>query len=184
MRSQRLGDLNILLRYEADACLQSRPPNRTSIEHPPSMALLSHGLTILGHGNPVQESSIVELKTIKEEIPFRAKRIQWGKHYPQVYFSQTQHLFVATHHQGLFHTVTKGRICDAGNVALTVGTKLGKLHDALKTIQEMVIETGLEGRLSLVSRNGELEAVERKDRSSCLPEDLLLRFFSREDVVN
>src|ERR1700722_7271363 len=121
MRSQKLGDLNILLRYEADACLQSRPPNRTSMEHPPSMApLLSHGLTILGHGNPVQESSIVELKTIKEESPFRAKRIQWGKHYPQVYFSQTQHLFVATHHQALSHTVTNGRICAPATAAMII----------------------------------------------------------------
>jgi len=77
------------------------------------------------------------------ESPFRSP-------YAQLHFSQTQHLFFATHQGGEFHTVTKANIRDASNAASAIGRKLSKLHDALKSIQEVVNNSGLEGRLSLV----------------------------------
>jgi uncharacterized protein GlcG (DUF336 family) len=160
----------MLVNYEADAYLEAVSDQ----QHPPTITQSSqHGITVLGGGISVQESSIVEIKTMKGSPE---RRISWAEHYPQLYFSQTQHLFAATHQGGMFHTVTKGNIHDASAVASAAGEKLRKLHDALKSIQEVVINGGLEGRLSLVCRNGELNAVQRTDGASCLPEDVMFRF--------
>jgi hypothetical protein len=167
--------MNMLVRYEADACLEMASQNHTE-QHPPTVTQSSqHGLTVLGGGIFVQESSIIKLRA-KKEAPATVHRVRWAEHYPQLYFSQTQHLFVATHQDGMFHTVTKADIRDATGVASAAVEKLSKLHHALKSIQEVVIKGGLEARLSLFCQNGELNVVRRTDGVSCLPEDVMFRF--------
>jgi hypothetical protein len=161
----------MLVNYEADAYLETVSDQ----QHPPTITQSSrHGITVLAGGISVQESSIIEIKT-KKGSP-GGRHISWREHYPQLYFSQTQHLFAAAHQDGMFHTVTKANIRDANNTASAAAEKLIKLHDALKSIQEVVIKGRLKGRLSLVCQNGELEVVPRRDRASCLPKDVMLRF--------
>jgi hypothetical protein len=173
MLFQRFGDLNMLVRYEADACLETVSRK----QHSPIITQSSqYGLTVLGGGISVQESSIVELKTTRGS---QAHGIDWAKHYPQLYLSQTRHLFVAIHRDGMFHTVTKADIRDASNAASAAAQRLSKLHHALGFIQDVVITSGLDGRLSLVCQNGELEVVLRRDGVPCLPEDVMFRFSRR-----
>jgi hypothetical protein len=170
----------MLVRYEADACIESsatnpsRPLPQTSTRR--EYLGTTNGLTVLRGGTPVQESSIVELKALKEDLPFRPVHLSWSQHYSQLYFSQTQHVFVGTHQDGLVHSVTKKNLNEATQTALTFSAKLRKLHRVLKSVQKTVVEAGEQGRLSLVSQDGELQAFERIIRDPCLPNRVMARF--------
>jgi hypothetical protein len=175
----------MLVRYEADACVESSATHSPRVSRPlPSEETstsrqhlnTAYGLIVLRGGTPVHESSIVELKALKGESPLQPVHLSWSQHYPQLYFSQTQHAFVATHRDGLVHNVTKKNIKEATQTELTFPLKLRKLHRVLKSIQEIVVKAGVEGRLSLVSQDGELEAFERIHRGPCLPNKVMARF--------
>ena len=62
--------------------------------------------------------------------------------------------------------------------AVDIGAQAGfrKLRKVLQEIQELVVEHGQRGRLSLVCRDGGLRVFARTSDASCLPESVLERF--------
>ncbi|KAG8946991.1 hypothetical protein FRC04_011287 [Tulasnella sp. 424] len=102
------GSLKILLRYEVDACILPTPrpnPVQTPLEprskpkvSSPSPTFPMVSVIPLGDASSiVPQSSILEIKT-----RIREGEMNWSEIYPQLFLSQTPHLYVARHQQGLF----------------------------------------------------------------------------------
>jgi hypothetical protein len=129
-------------------------------------------LNILGGGNIVPQSALVGIKSQK----IMAEK--WADIYPQLYLSQTPWLYTVVHQEGLFHIVKKTQLGSAELDDTVERTKprLQKLRIALQTIKDMVIESGVGGRLSFVLEDHELKVYERKSQASCLPDDILAHF--------
>jgi len=129
-------------------------------------------LTVVRGGSPVPQSSLLEIKTQC------SAREAWLKYYPQLYLSQTPHIFMARHTLGNFHTIRKWQLGSPGlaHIAETFTDRLKKLRLALGAIREIVIARGKSGRLSLVFQDGELTVFERISKADCLPPEVLARF--------
>jgi len=136
-----------------------------------------HGLRIRQAGSHVPQSNIVELTSRSTK---RLSTFDWSETYPQLFLSQTPHLFLAVHNNGEFHTVDKRKLgyLNLKGEEEKAQTALWKLRQALGTIKDIVVEHGKSGRLSLVCQRGELEVYERSSEVSCLPEDILKNFES------
>lgn len=135
------------------------------------------GLDIISGGNPnIPDSAIIELATT-------TRKLDWKERYPQLFFSQTPHHFLAWHDQlrmGTFTRIDKRTIdcplLQAANLRLQPAFK--KLRATLELIQRIVIEHGCEERLTLLCTNKRLEVHKRLDQRSCLPEEALALFDS------
>lgn len=106
---------------------------------------------------------------------------EWKELYPQLFLSQTPHHFLGVHQSGRFREVEKRKLGtdpDFLAVANQMQESLKKLRQALEMIQELVIEHGAKGRLSLVCEDGELKVYERESQASCLPKEFIARFDS------
>lgn len=106
--SKNFGSLKILLRYEVDACILPTPrpnPVQTPLEprskpKVPSPSPTFPMVSVIPSGDAssiVPQSSILEIKT-----RIREGEMSWSEIYPQLFLSQTPHLYVARHQQGLF----------------------------------------------------------------------------------
>ncbi|KAJ6476110.1 hypothetical protein C8R45DRAFT_873376, partial [Mycena sanguinolenta] len=190
-----LNGLKMVVRFEVDACIPTSAAKastarkvesiddlannlagislrRTSADPAP---ISSHGLTVMNGGAVVPHSSILELTTRTQR---RAAEFDWNDAYPQLFFSQTPHHFLAVHDRGRFTEVNKRGLTspDLKAVERTMQPNLRKLCVALRQIRDLVVKHGQRGRLTLVCRRGKLEVFERTSDASCLPDEVMARF--------
>ncbi|KAF8194433.1 hypothetical protein K438DRAFT_1919159 [Mycena galopus ATCC 62051] len=189
-----LNGLKMVVRFEVDACIppSAKASGGRKIESIDDLAdklgginlaprssntsaSSSHGLTVINGGAVVPHSSILELTTRTER---RAAEFDWNDAYPQLFFSQTPHHFLAVHDRGRFVAVNKRGLAspDLRAVERTMQTSLKKLRAALDLIKEIIVKHGQRGRLTLVCRGGKLEVFERTSNASCLPDEMMARF--------
>jgi len=198
--------LKMVVRFEVDGCLPSDQPgpevtprSRLADDDDPDEALLgalsglsigassktpavsspspltSADLNIFRAGTQAPQSSLLELTTRSE---ISAANFDWGDAYPQLYFSQTPHHYLAVHRSGTFFSIAKRMIGKQDLVAIENRAQPGfkRLRKLLGEIQIMVKKGGASGRKSLVCKNGILMVHERDGEGSCLPEDSLALF--------
>jgi len=188
-----LNGLKMIVRFEVDACIP--PPakyprkSHSSIDDlTDSLSAISIGqsapqsspnLTIMEGGAEVANSAVVELTT-RSQTNIRNNGFDWKDAYPQLFFSQTAHHFLAIHTRGRFVDIQKRKLSseELQNMAKDAQVELKKVRKALEMIQEVVIEHGKEGRISLVCTQGKLKVYQRSSDESCLPESAL-RFFEK-----
>ncbi|KAJ7046383.1 hypothetical protein C8F04DRAFT_1064120 [Mycena alexandri] len=189
-----LNGLKMVVRFEVDACIPTAAKssaasatvgsiddlaislagiNITSKKTPASQT--AHGLTVIDGGAIVPHSSIVELTTRSEK---RQLEFDWKDAYPQLFFSQTPHHFLAVHNRGRFEMVNKRKLASSElrGVEQQIQPSLKKLRVALDTIKAVVLKHGQRGRLTLVFRGGKLQLFERMSQTSCLPDEVMARF--------
>ena len=193
----------MVVRFEVDACLPSDNPEPKADddddEDDPDEALLgalsglsigtssqstttsspspltSTDLKIFRAGTRVPQSDLIELTTRSE---ISAANFDWNDAYPQLYFSQTPHHYLAVHRSGTFFSIAKRKIGERDLVMIESRAQPGfrRLRKILGEIQTMVKKGGTSGRMSLVCKDGVLRVHERNSKESCLPEDSLALF--------
>lgn len=197
----------MVVRFEVDACLPSDRPGPKATRGPlvddddddPEAALLgalsglsigtssksatsssqsslsSADLKIFRAGAQVSQSDLLEMTTRSE---ISAANFDWGDAYPQLYFSQTPHHYLAVHRSGTFFSIAKRKIGKNDLVAIESRAQTGfrKLRKLLGEIQTMVEEGGASRRISLVCQDGALKVHERNSKESFLPNDSLALF--------
>ena len=198
--NQDFGGLKMVVRFEVDACLPSKdsdpkPKSKPWVDDDPEAALLgalsglsigsstrsstttltSNDLEISRAGTQVPQSDLIEMTTRSE---ISAAKFDWGDAYPQLYFSQTPHHHLAVHRSGTFFKITKRMIGKSDLIAIEKKAQPGfkKLRKLLGEIQAKVKKAGVDGRISLVCKDGILKVHERTNSESCLPEDSLALF--------
>ncbi|KAK7001801.1 hypothetical protein R3P38DRAFT_3044555, partial [Favolaschia claudopus] len=187
-----LDGLKMVVRFEVDACLSRAAKSSAKASTIDDLvaglgqvnlgaasanttSTTTHGLTVLPGGRFVPHSSFIELTTRTEN---RVAQFDWKDAYPQLFFSQTPHHFLAVHYKGRFSAVQKRQLgsSELQGVERSIQPGLGKLRVALGVIRDLVVKHGQRGRLTLVCRSGRMEVFERESGESCLPEDVLARF--------
>lgn len=133
-----------------------------------------HGGTCIPH-----QSSIIEIKTCLLSKMSSKK----SESYPQLFFSQTPHLYVAGHTGGMFseidkNDVSKGDLVGQHDTLLWKNGALKRLIVALRRIRELVRREGQGRRLTLVFEAKVLRVYQRTGGSGggLLPEDVIARF--------
>ncbi|KAI0310145.1 hypothetical protein OF83DRAFT_1166709 [Amylostereum chailletii] len=197
--------LKMVVRFEVDACLPTSTPPATSSSPAATSDDLSDllssmnvagssaaqksknaatsgtkdstspSLNIVNAGSEVPQSAIVELTT-RSERWFHT--FDWAEALPQLYLSATPHLYVGLHNRGTFSEVRKYELNgqEMGERKRTAAASFLKLARTLEGIQELVVEHGEEGRLSLVCQEGVLKVYSRVSAASCLSDELRKRF--------
>ena len=195
----------MVVRFEVDACLPSNGPNAGATSQsrgddedqerallgalsglsigtstysstmPPQSPLTSADLKIFRAGTQVPQSNLIEMTTRSE---ISAAKFDWGDGYPQLYFSQTPHHYLAVHRSGTFFSIAKRAVGKKDLVAIENRAQPGfkKLRKVLGEIQTMVRNGGGDERISLVCKDGALKVHERTSKESYLPEDSLALF--------
>ncbi|KAK7689954.1 hypothetical protein QCA50_006594 [Cerrena zonata] len=190
----KFGGLNMVVRFEVDACLEALPTRtagRVNVDDmisqlgglslsststsSPSSTTSNTDVSIIRAGKIVPQSSILEMTTRSER---NVESYDWKESYPQLYLSQTPHHFLAVHRSGMFNQIKKRNLEDREMKEIHAGIERSfrKLNTLLKTIQELVIGHGQRGRLSLVCKDGALKVHERKSQDSFLPDEVIRRF--------
>lgn len=129
-------------------------------------------------GTSIPQSSILEIKTCLLSKMSSKK----SDSYPQLFFSQTPHLYIAGHTNGLFSDIKKNAVSQGDleiqHDALMNSGVLKRLVVALRRIQERVRREGKRGRLTLIYEAKTLRIYQRSagSRGSLLPEDIIARF--------
>ncbi|KAJ7149223.1 hypothetical protein C8R43DRAFT_1007511 [Mycena crocata] len=187
-----LDGLKMVVRFEVDACIPTAAKPRTTsaslddvigslagvkLAHtgPAPTPTTQHGLTVIPGGAVVPHASIVELTTRSQR---RESEFDWQDAYPQLFFSQTPHHFLAVHERGNFRVVNKRKLAstELREVERDIQPGLKKLRAALDVIKELVVKAGQRGRLTLVCQGGKLQVFERVSTASCLPDEVMSRF--------
>ena len=160
------------------ACQTLSPPG-TPASTSPDNHLPDATITIVRGGTQVPQSSVLEISTRSTK---GAQRHNWEETYTQLFLSQTPLHCLAIHEHGQFKTVTTRplnspefqSIADRGSVQ----RNFKQLIHLLQEIQALIAEHGHRGRLSLVCRDGKLEAFECSDGNDvgCLPDSELVQF--------
>ncbi|KAL0960466.1 hypothetical protein HGRIS_005509 [Hohenbuehelia grisea] len=193
--SYNMAGLDIIVRFEVDACLPSPSSTATgaSVDDLADQLAEVALTTSPGSGNDtlsssppplqvraggswnVEQSSLIEVTT---RSSFNAENFDWKEAFPQLWLSQTQHHFMAVHDRGVFSSMRKARLDSEGMVSLEKESQWGfkMLRKVLEEIQKVVIGYGETGRLSLVCENGALSIWERKMEDGCLPDELMRLF--------
>lgn len=132
-------------------------------------------ITILRGGYQVPQSAIMELTTRSER---NADNMDWSENYPQLFLSQTAQHVLGVHQKGTFRKIEKRSLDspEMRRVAERCQRTVRDLRAMLTVVQDLVVEHGERGRLSLVCQGGVLKVYERVGRESCLPEDVMSRF--------
>jgi hypothetical protein len=127
----------------------------------------------------VPQSHLIEVTTLSEQRA-RTDCFVWKEAFPKLYLSSTNNHYLGIHDRGNFTRVEK-RTLGTGELAIEeqrAQPSLQKLKRILKAIQNMVVDHGQSGRLSLVCQGGELKVYKRNSMETCLPESILERFES------
>ncbi|KZT69562.1 hypothetical protein DAEQUDRAFT_690723 [Daedalea quercina L-15889] len=201
--------LTMVVRFEVDAC--TPPPSPTSAQGTrrqtastdvDSLSSMLSGLAVAsgaGKGPKIdKDSSTAELDVIRagERVPqssliemttrsrTNALNYDWIEAYPQLFLSQTPNHYLAVHNRGEFESIQKRALGDPElkRVEAQLQGSFRRLANALKTIQNIVVEHGERGRLSLVFRDGALQVFQRRAQDSCLPDATMRRFDNLEHV--
>ncbi|KAF8964248.1 hypothetical protein BDZ97DRAFT_1817182 [Flammula alnicola] len=186
-----LNGLKMVVRFEVDACIPppAKYPRKSissideltnslnAITLSQSAARSSQHLTVLEGGSEVSPTAVVELTT-RSQMNMKTNGYNWKEAYPQLFFSQTAHHFLAIHQRGRFLEIRKNKLSsdDLLAVAMDAQVELKKVWKALDLIKEVVLAHGKKGRLSLVCRDGELKVYQRNSEESCLPDSALKLF--------
>lgn len=193
---QDFNGLKMVVRYEVDACMpQSRRRLSTKNEATtldsladamsnikltsttaPFSSSTMPTLNIINAGTYVPQASIIELTTVAE---FRRDNFSWQEAYPQLFFSQTAHHFLAVHYRGRFTSVEKRKLSsqtDFQTVQEQMKPTFKKLRKTLEVIQRLIIEHGSRKKLTLVCSEGQLAVYERRSPASCLPDEAMSCF--------
>jgi hypothetical protein len=199
---QDMDGLQMVVRFEVDACLPAAPnaetvedsvgslvaqlantslstvsPSSSSkiVQTFPSSSNLS--LTLCAAGAPVAQSRVVEMTTRSKTSK---NRFSWPEAFPQLWFSQTPTHILALHEEGNFVEIKERQLGTDETRAPEVAAQPGfrKLKAVLEAIQELAVEYGSEARLSLVHKDGELRVYEVEGAGDCVPRELLRRFDS------
>lgn len=181
----------MVVRFEVDACIP--PPAKyprksvSSIDDlADSLGAISIGhstsrsgsnLTVMEGGTEVSHTAVVELTT-RSQTNMRNNGFDWKEAYPQLFFSQTAHHFLAIHTRGRFLDIQKRKLSseELQNVAKDAQVELKKVRKALDSIKEVVVGHGKKGRISLVCVQGKLKVYQRSSDESCLSESALSLF--------
>lgn len=185
----------MVVRFEVDACLPVSqistisPGNSTaevslsdqlsnlfvtsSTWTPTSAAASTAGypLVTIG-GKEVPQETIMEMKTSAKG------KMRWTEAYPQLFLSQTPHIFIATHTNGVVTEVVEKELgsLEMANMGKAFQPNFWRLKLALEAVQELAVLHGKDAKLSLVCHNGELKVYERRNQDGCLPDEVMSRF--------
>lgn len=142
-----------------------------------SSATQQPDITIVRGGYQVPQSAIMEMTTRSER---NVVNLDWKENYPQLFLSQTSQHILGVHSRGFFRSIQIRRIDSPEMRAIDTACQKSfkQLTAFLKVIQDLVIEHGERGRLSLVCQGGNLKVYERESQKSCLPDDVMDRFGS------
>lgn len=182
----------MVVRFEVDACIP--PPkthSRRSVASPDELAAALSAVNISDSATPVCDhrfhlsvieggyevapSAIMELSTRSEH---RQHEYDFKELYPQLFFSQTTHHVLAVHNRGRFTAIHRRKLASSEFEAVDqeLQPHFKAVRKALKVVQDLVVEHGERGRLTLVCKDGVLRVYERKSDEGCLPDHLLSLF--------
>lgn len=177
----------MVVRFEVDACLplhsaksqrksaRSTPPPSLSTPVIKKTALHFPHVNVIRAGSRVPQSHLIELKTHSTQ-----SGKGWANSYPQLFLSQTPHMYRGIHKNGRISEIKKFTLgephLEPTDQKAQVGFK--KLKVLLTTIQELVVKYGVDGRISLVCEGKELGLYQREGAGSCLPKYALALFRS------
>jgi len=144
----------------------------TPASQPPRLSSNPPDIKIVRAGSQVPQTHILEIKT--QSNPGDLK---WARTYPQLYLSQTPHIYYAFHTRGVFHTVDKYTTGEGNLIAVDQGAREGfkKLRKLLGAIKSIVQRYG-STRISLICQGRELKVYRIPQGQICLPEDALALF--------
>ncbi|KAH9831407.1 uncharacterized protein C8Q71DRAFT_782416 [Rhodofomes roseus] len=145
------GGLTMVVGFEVDAYIASGNPSgpltveeatfspnnlRTDVPHKPYV-------DVIHAGSQVPQENLVEIKT--------GKKIRWKETYPQLFLSQTPHLFAASHEQGQFHQIRRLTTNDPEMRELAAGFQgdFSRLRNALVLSRDALRRHKQSARLSL-----------------------------------
>ena len=182
---QKFGGHKMVVRFEVDAYLPDDDPGPTVPSNNPTICGVvtkekpssgspsdPQSVTIIREGlSEVPQERLLEIKTHSD------RKIKWKEVYPQLYLSQTQHIYYARHKNGKFTSVSefelgKGKLVKVDQDAQEGFKKLKKLLDS---IQSLVLEHGAM-RISFVCVGETLSVYRIPQGESCLPEDAMALF--------
>lgn len=132
-------------------------------------------IIIVHGGYQVPQGSIMELTTRSER---NAQNMEWNEYYPQLFLSQTAQHVLGVHQKGTFSRIEERSLesPEMRRVAASCQRTVKDLRAMLQVIQDLVVEHGERGRLSLLCEGGVLKVYERTSQESCLPDDVMGRF--------
>ena len=179
----------MVVRFEVDACLPlgSTPSHRksgrsgnNSKHRKPAQSTTNKPtlhfphVAVIRAGSPVPQSHLIELKT------YSRSGKAWSRSYPQLFLSQTPHIYYGTHKGGNFSEIKKFTLGEPHLEPIDQNAQVGfkKLKVTLIAIQELVRKYGADGRISLVCERNQLGVYQREKSGSCLPNYALALFRS------
>ncbi|KAH9919324.1 uncharacterized protein B0H18DRAFT_1028382 [Fomitopsis serialis] len=172
------GGLTMVVGFEVDAYTASASPSNSPLitngGHSATTEPMTHAdksyVNVVNAGGQIPQADIVEIKT--------GKKMKWKETYPQLFLSQTPHLYAASHEQGLFRQVRMLGVDDPEmrEVAEELQNDFVKLRDTLIDIRNTLRRHKQSTRLSLLCQKGNLQVFRMKNANSCLPEAILERF--------
>ncbi|KAK0197780.1 hypothetical protein F5146DRAFT_57683 [Armillaria mellea] len=151
-----LAGMKMVVRAEVDACLPD--PNGKA-----------------AHVQEVSQSTLVELTTKR-----KAKNQRWSYKHMQMCLSRTPNLIYGVHQNGVFTEVVKKENQDSVNDHRE--SKLRLLRRTLEEVQQLVIHSGLRGRLTLVYEDMVMKVYQRNLENSLLPEEYLDMFQPKTSI--
>lgn len=174
----------MVVRFEVDACLPLRSsqshghPGTDAASLPSTMLAINKPTLRLPHvaviraGARVPQSHLIELKTCS------GSGKDWSKTYPQLFLSQTPHVYYGNHRGGNFSEIKKFTLGAPHLEPIDRNAQDGfkKLNVLLMTIQGVVGRYGTDGRISLVCQGRELGVYQRLTSGSFLPKYALALF--------
>lgn len=177
------GGLKVLLRYEVDACTEPESEDDSLLASFSALSVGTRGAPTLSKDSAfstcfgvrvkmssprsvVPQSSIIEIKTRAAH-----KELDWKEFYPQLYLSQTFHLYLAKHTRGTFGRVEKFQLNSQGMAVHARGAEaaMAKLEVLLSAVLKAVRKHGEGVPLSLVYRAGKLQLYKRKANGTSQP---------------
>ncbi|KAK0199537.1 hypothetical protein DFS33DRAFT_226694 [Desarmillaria ectypa] len=151
-----LAGMKMVVRAEVDACLPDLDGKAVYMQQVP-------------------QSALVELTT-----KHKSRDSGWSYKHMQMCLSQTPTLIYGSHQNGVFNKVVKKRNLDDGHGHREF--KLRLLRHALENIQQLVVASGLRGRLTLVYEDKVLKVYQRNSEISLLPEEYLKMFHPKTSI--
>jgi hypothetical protein len=176
----------MVVRFEVDACLPLRSsqshdhPGTDAASLPPSTPVINKPtlrfphVAVIRAGTHVPQSHLIELKTHSRSGK------DWTKTYPQLFLSQTPHVYYGNHRGGNFLEIKKFTLGAPHLEPIDRNAQVGfkKLKALLTTIQGVVRRYGTDRRISLVCQGRELRVYQRENSGSFLPKYALALFRS------
>lgn len=129
----------------------------------------STGIKVIHSGGKVApQSSIIEIKTRWSRSLYQVE-----DSFPQLFFSQTPHLFLGRHDRGRFYEIIQHDLADLDQEKARRDLK--KVVALLREVREVMLDEGRSKRLSLIY-SGKMLALYEHEGGLGLPEQLKAYF--------